>query len=224
MTQPGSTYGDSTRANDADRADVCTILDIAYADGQLDGDEHRQRCSSAMSAKTRNQLLDLTSDLQARLPAFAQSPTIAVNDGPDRGRWIVWATAGASLAVLFAIVGFIIAGFNNPSPSSGPAPTAPAAAHTDTLSAQATGTFLPLADVVATVSGDFQDSIGHAPQQVTCPGDLDGKVGAFERCSITDGGKHYSADVTVTKVEGNRITTHEAVNEDVSPSPSPSGR
>ena len=30
MMQPGSSSGDSTRANDADRADVCAILDNAY--------------------------------------------------------------------------------------------------------------------------------------------------------------------------------------------------
>ena len=82
-----------------------------------------------------------------------------------------------------------------------------------------TGTCLPLADVVATVSGDFQDQIGHAPERVDCPRDLAGRVGEFERCSIADNGKRYNADVTVTAVNANRITTHEAINEEVSPPP-----
>ena len=79
MMQPGSSYGDFTRANDVDRADVCAILDKAYADGELDAEEHRQRCSSAMLAKTRGELLNMISDLQARPPVFSQQPAIAVN-------------------------------------------------------------------------------------------------------------------------------------------------
>ena len=71
--------------------------------------------------------------------------------------------------------------------------------------------------MVGTVSGDFQDDIGHAPEHVSCPGDLAGNVGAFERCSISDSGKRYAADVTVTAVNGNRITTHETIDEVVPP-------
>jgi Domain of unknown function (DUF1707)/Domain of unknown function (DUF4333) len=217
--QPGSSYGDPTRANDADRAEVCAILDNAYADGELDADEHRQRCSSAMSAKTRSRLLDLTSDLQARLPVFAQQPTIAVKANPNQ-KWIIGAVVGSVLAAV-AIGGGVMAIWHR---GSSPSPTAPVAAHTQTVSSEAnseaTGTYLPLADVVGTVSGDFQDLIGHAPERVNCTGDLDGRVGAFERCSIIDKGKRYTADVTVTAVNGTRITTHESINEEVSPAPS----
>jgi Domain of unknown function (DUF1707)/Domain of unknown function (DUF4333) len=214
--QPGPWYGNPTRANDADRADVCLILDNAYADGELDADEHRQRCSSAMAAKTRSQLLDLTSDLQARLPVFAQQPTIAVKANPNR-KWIIGAVVGGVLAAVAIVGGVIAAAWHG---GSSPSPTAPVAAHTQTFSSEATGTFLPLADVVATVSGDFQNDLGHAPEHVNCPGDLDGVVGAFERCSIIDKGKRYTADVTVTAVNGTRITTHESINEEVSPAPS----
>jgi Domain of unknown function (DUF1707)/Domain of unknown function (DUF4333) len=211
MVQPGSSYGDSTRASDADRADVCAILDNSYADGELDGDEHRQRCSSAMSAKTRSQLLDLISDLQARPPVFTQQPTIAVKVNPNR-KWIVGATVGGGLAAV-AILGFIATWHSGSSPS----PTAPSPTKTD--SSETTGTFLPLADVVGTVSGDFQDLIGHAPERINCPGDLAGRVGAFERCSIADNGKRYTADVTVTAVNGIRITTHDSIDEVGSPPP-----
>jgi hypothetical protein len=218
MMQPGPSYGASTRANDADRADVCAILDNAYADGELDPEEHRQRCTSAMSAKTRNQLLDLIRDLQARPPAFMQQPAMAVAAKPSR-TWIVGAIAGAGLVavVVIGIVGFIVM---RPSGSN---PSPPRTAQTGTLGSGSTGTFLPLADVVATVSGDFQDQIGHAPEHVNCPGDLTGRVGEFERCWISDNGKRYNADVTVTAVNGDRITTHEAINEEV-PSPPPSQR
>jgi len=220
MMQPGSSYGDSTRANDADRADVCAILDNAYTDGELDADEHRQRCSSAMSAKTRSQLLDLISDLQARPPVFTQQPTIALKVNPNR-KWIVGATAGGGLAAV-VILGFIATWHTGSSPSPAApvaAPTAPVAAPTETHSSETTGTFLPLADVVGEVSGDFQDQIGHAPERVNCPGDLAGQVGAFERCSIADNGKRYTADVTVTAVNGIRITTHDSIDEVGSPPP-----
>jgi Domain of unknown function (DUF1707)/Domain of unknown function (DUF4333) len=235
MMQPGSSYRDPMRASDADRAAVCTILDNAYTDGELDADEHRQRCSSAMSAKTRTQLLDLLSDLQTPPPVFTQQPTIAVN--PNR-KWIVGATVGGGVAAV-AILGFIIAAWHSgssPSPTAPvAAPTAPVAAPTAKVAAPAapvpaptkssssdsTGTYyLPLLDVVATVSGDFQDHHGHAPEHVNCPGDLDGRVGAFERCSIVDNGKRYDADVTVTAAKGNQITTHESINEVVPLPPS----
>jgi hypothetical protein len=213
MLQPGSSYGGSTRASDADRANVCAILDDAYAGGELDADEHRQRCSSAMSAKTRSQLLDLISDLQARPPVFTQQPTIAVKGNPNR-KWIVGAAVGGLAAL--AILGFIATWHSGSSRS----PTAaPVPAPTET-SPGTTGTFLSLADVVSTVSGDFQDQIGHAPERVDCPGDLAGQVGAFERCSIADKGKRYTADVTVTAVNGIRITTRDSIDEVGAPPPS----
>ena len=217
MTQPGSSYGDSTRCSDADRADVCAILDNAYADGELDAEEHRQRCSSAMSAKTRSQLRGLLSDLQARPPTFTQQPRIAVKANPN-WKWIVGATAGGVL-VAVAVLGFVATRHTG----SSPPPTAPVAAPaavpppSKSFSSDRTGTYLPLVDVVATVSGDFQDDIGHAPQHVNCPGDLAGQVGAFERCSIVDNGKRYTADVTVTAVTGIRITTRESINEEIPP-------
>jgi Domain of unknown function (DUF1707)/Domain of unknown function (DUF4333) len=218
--QPGWAYGDLTRANDADRANVCTILDNAYADGELDAEEHRQRCAAVMSAKTRGELLAMTSDLQARPPSFSQQPTIGAGDNLNR-KWILGATVGAGVVAVG--LGVMAAWFFGPSSSPNApiaAPTAPLAAPTDTHSPDTAGTLLPLIDVVATVSGDFQDQYGHPPGHVDCPGDLDGKVGAFERCRILDNGKHYSADVTVTVVNGNRITTRDSIGEEGSPPPS----
>ncbi len=145
-----------------------------------------------------------------RCARFSTMPTQTANSMP----------MNISLLAAVAIVGGVFAIWPSGSSRS---PTAPVAAHTQPLSSEAnseaTGTYLPLADVVGTVSGDFQDLVGHAPEHVSCPGDLGGQVGVFERCSIIDKGKHYNADVTVTAVNGTRITTHESINE-VSPAPS----
>src|SRR5262249_2682320 len=143
MMQPGSSYGDSTRASDADRADVCAILDNAYAGGELDPEEHRQRCSSAMSAKTRGQLLEMMSDLQARPPVFSQQPANAVKANPNR-KWIVGLAVGGALAA-GAIVGLFATWHSGSSPS----PTAPVAAPTASHSSETTGTFFASSDLVA---------------------------------------------------------------------------
>ncbi|WP_231639783.1 DUF1707 domain-containing protein [Mycobacterium sp. Marseille-P9652] len=205
--QPSPWYANPTRASDADRADVCAILDNAYATGELDADEHRQRCASAMAAKTRGQLLGMVADLQAKPPAFSQDHTTAIKPAPKR-KWIVGAAAAGALAAaaLFALIATWHGG------SGGPP--------TQTHGVDTGGAFLPRADVVGEVSGDFQDLKGHPPQRVDCPGDLAGTVGASERCSIEDGSRRYTADVTVTAVDGNRITTHDSIDETVSPPPS----
>jgi hypothetical protein len=179
---------------------------------------HRRR-----SAKTRSQLLDTISDLQAPAPAFSQQPAIAVKVNPNR-KWIVGVTVGGGLGALaiVAILAFIVTRHSGSSPSpSAPVagPAAPVVAPTDTHSSETTGTYFPLADLIAMVSGDFQDQIGHPPGHVNCPGDLAGQVGAFERCSIADNGKRYTADVTVTAVNGNRITTSDSIDEEISAPP-----
>src|ERR1700761_4565594 len=182
MTYPGPSYGDATRANDAERADVCAILDNAFADGELDGDEHRQRTATAMSAKTRGELLVLLTDLQVRAPVFTPRPATAVKINSNRN-WIIAAGVAASVVATVALVGLIAIWHSGSSPSPTnalAAPTAAIAAPTQTFNSEATGTFLPMVDVVGTVSGDFQDDVGHAPEHVNCPGDLVGRVGAFE--------------------------------------------
>jgi hypothetical protein len=57
-----------TRARDLDRTEVCSALDAAYADGQLDGEEHRSRTAAAMAAKTLGELRALVDDLQLDQP------------------------------------------------------------------------------------------------------------------------------------------------------------
>ncbi|HTX97816.1 MAG TPA: DUF1707 domain-containing protein [Mycobacterium sp.] len=226
MIQPGSRYGDSTRANDLDRADVCAILDNAYADGELDAEEHRQRCAWAMSAKTRGQLLGMISDLQARPPVFSQQSAIAPKVNPNR-KWLIGAGVGASVAAV-AILGALVATWHSgsrPSPTAPvAAPAAPVAAPPQSPSSESTRPFLAIADLVSMISGDFQDQTGHAPERVSCPGDLDGHVGAFERCSIADNGKRYTADVTVTAVNGGQVSSRDTISEVGSPPPAPPSR
>lgn len=54
----------TTRAKDTDRQDACAILDNALGDGELSGEEHRQRVSSATNAVTLGDLRALLADLQ----------------------------------------------------------------------------------------------------------------------------------------------------------------
>jgi Domain of unknown function (DUF1707) len=53
-----------TRAKDADRQETFTLLDDALSDGQLSGEEHRERISQATNAVTLGDLKQLVSDLQ----------------------------------------------------------------------------------------------------------------------------------------------------------------
>jgi uncharacterized protein DUF4333 len=59
--------------------------------------------------------------------------------------------------------------------------------------------------VAQQVSAQLAEQVGHAPESVTCPEDLEGKVGAKLRCELEDGGSTYGVDVTVTKVNGTNI-------------------
>lgn len=53
----------SLRASDADRDQVATLLSHAYAEGRITHDEHDERMSAAMTARTFDELIPLTSDL-----------------------------------------------------------------------------------------------------------------------------------------------------------------
>ncbi|MEU2125293.1 DUF1707 SHOCT-like domain-containing protein [Nocardia niwae] len=58
-----------TRARDLDRAEASSLLDAAYAEGQLGADEYHDRIAQAATAKTLGELAALTTDLQT--PAAA---------------------------------------------------------------------------------------------------------------------------------------------------------
>lgn len=64
------------RASDADRDRVATLLSHAYAEGRITHEEHDERLQAAMTARTFDDLLPLTSDLvplDRPLPAPASS-------------------------------------------------------------------------------------------------------------------------------------------------------
>jgi uncharacterized protein DUF1707 len=54
----------ATRAKDTDRQETCAVLDNALSDGELSGEEHRDRVSKATNAVTLGDLKVLVSDLQ----------------------------------------------------------------------------------------------------------------------------------------------------------------
>lgn len=76
----------SLRASDADRDQVATLLSHAYAEGRITHDEHDERMTAAMTARTFDDLIPLTSDLaplERPLPVSAEErvnlPTIDRN-------------------------------------------------------------------------------------------------------------------------------------------------
>ena len=71
-----------TRASDADRDAAASLLNEAFAEGRLTGDEHDQRLSAAYAARTWQQLRQLTADLPAP-PGAMQSAAPAMLTAPD---------------------------------------------------------------------------------------------------------------------------------------------
>jgi uncharacterized protein DUF1707 len=61
------------RVSDADRDQVTELLHTAYADGRIDLDEHAERTSAALEARTFDDLAGLTADLVPTAPRPALS-------------------------------------------------------------------------------------------------------------------------------------------------------
>ncbi|AWH01383.1 DUF1707 SHOCT-like domain-containing protein [Rhodococcus ruber] len=134
-----------TRARDIDRAQACGRLDTAYADGQLDFGEHRDRTARAMSAKTLGELADLVRDLQP--PENPAVPSSARRPGLRR-------IVAVAVAVAAAVAGAVLL------LSAGPAPE-PAAVREQ-----------PAAPVA--VPGDGVDPIVVTPVRPLEPGGFEG--------------------------------------------------
>jgi hypothetical protein len=74
----GPIAGGNLRASDADRERVVAVLSTAYAEGRLSRDEHDERLSQAMAARTFDDLIPITHDLVVVSPSTqAVSPTAA---------------------------------------------------------------------------------------------------------------------------------------------------
>ncbi|WP_179229343.1 DUF1707 SHOCT-like domain-containing protein [Parenemella sanctibonifatiensis] len=121
MVDPSSAADRSRyRASDADRATITTILDEAYAEGRLDREEHSERTTQAMGARTIGDLIGLTDDLIAHdplaatytgspsqhLPAVRPSSAPATTAGSDVAPMRVdHSAAGESNAPMIAVFG-----------------------------------------------------------------------------------------------------------------------
>jgi hypothetical protein len=70
----GPIAGGNLRASDADREQVATVLNTAYAEGRLTRDEHDERLGQLMAARTFDDLIPITRDLVV-VGSRAVSPT-----------------------------------------------------------------------------------------------------------------------------------------------------
>jgi hypothetical protein len=75
----GPIAGGNLRASDADREHVVNVLSTAYAEGRLSRDEHDERLSQVMTAKTFDDLIPITHDLVVVSPAQQPRPTPATS-------------------------------------------------------------------------------------------------------------------------------------------------
>jgi Domain of unknown function (DUF1707) len=75
--------GPQTLASDADRDTAAGLLNAARAEGRLTADEHDQRLSAAYTARTWQQLDQLTADLPAPPAAASGQPVPGIFAGTD---------------------------------------------------------------------------------------------------------------------------------------------
>ena len=85
----GPIAGGNLRASDADREQVATVLNTAYAEGRLTRDEHDERLNQLMAARTFDDLIPITRDLvvvgsRAARPSSFAIDTTAVSEEPNR--------------------------------------------------------------------------------------------------------------------------------------------
>ena len=111
-------YPSTTRATDADRTAVLTLLDAAFADGQLDVEEHDLRTDLVADARTLGDLESLTSDLQDATPPRPTTSVPTSSAPPDpatRARRFLAGTLVA--AVVAAIAAFWFFGREEEAPA-----------------------------------------------------------------------------------------------------------
>ena len=69
------------------------------------------------------------------------------------------------------------------------------------------------ADLEQQISSRLQKQVGQAPDGISCPGDLKGKVGTTMRCTLTAGSDKLGVSVKVTSVEGSDVNYSYAVDQ-----------
>ena len=68
-------------------------------------------------------------------------------------------------------------------------------------------------DLEEEVTARLTEMAGQAPDDVTCPDDLEGEVGNTTRCTLTAGADELGVTVTVTGVDGSSVDFDIAVDE-----------
>lgn len=63
------------------------------------------------------------------------------------------------------------------------------------------------------LSSQLEAAAGQAPDDVDCPGDLDGEEGTEMRCTLTAGEDQLGVTVTVTEVDGEDVDFEYQVDE-----------
>ena len=71
------------------------------------------------------------------------------------------------------------------------------------------------ADVESQIKSQIGAKVGQTPEAASCPGNLEAKVGATERCTLTLAGTTYGTTVTVTDVHGSTVDF--SINVDSTP-------
>jgi hypothetical protein len=106
-------------ASEAERERCQAVLKQAFEDQRLTQDEFESRVGSAISARTLDQLAELTRDLPAPLPAMTTAP-------PRRSR-TPWLIGGIVVAALVAALFPLLSALNSGSPQRSSAAPAKAA-------------------------------------------------------------------------------------------------
>ncbi|MGP5248475.1 DUF1707 domain-containing protein [Corynebacterium variabile] len=224
-------YTAHLRATDLDRTKVASVIDRAYAEGQLNSLEHDERVSAAMTAATRGDLLELIKDLQVERPEFSapekKANPLIPSQNPATGL-IVVIVAVAVLVVVAAVV-MLVGRSGSDSPDPAPATPAitetPAGAAEDQPTESEVATAVPAEDaggtgeepgdttpkisfyeMETTIRGDYLNDRVHIPEYVTCPDALDVELGAAVECSVGDHGAVFPATVTVIGVDLPNVT------------------
>ncbi|MGP5690888.1 DUF1707 domain-containing protein [Corynebacterium variabile] len=226
-------YTAHLRATDLDRTKVASVIDRAYAEGQLNSLEHDERVSAAMTAATRGDLLELIKDLQVERPEFSapekKANPLIPSQNPATGL-IVVIVAVVTLVVVAAVV-MLVGRSGSDSPEPAPASTAPAVTETPAGAAEDQPTESEVATAVpaedaggtgeepgdttpkisvyemeTTIRGNYLNDRGHIPEYVACPDALDVELGAAVECSVGDHGAVFPATVTVIGVDLPNVT------------------
>ena len=214
-------YAAHLRATDLDRTKVASVIDRAYAEGQLNSLEHDERVSAAMTAATRGDLLELIKDLQVERPEFSapekKANPLIPSQNPATGL-IVVIVAVVTLVVVAAVVMLVFRGSSSEDAPAGATQTEvgtavpPEFAGGDEEPADAGGDRgdstprISVYEIETTIRGDFLSDQGHIPDDITCPDALVAELGESVECSVIDSGAEYPATVTVIGVDLPNVT------------------